>query len=312
METVVETETKIVDAKSNDNQADKPRIIIVTGMSGSGKTQVCRFLEDLGYFCVDNLPPILIPKFVELCAHAVNTVSHVVFVVDTRSREFFDTLIQVLEDMDKNNRDYELIFMDASDDTIIRRYKETRRSHPMAPYARISEGVAAERKRLESVRGKATYIIDTSSLTKSDLREKINRLFGIHEGAEMSISVLSFGFKYGMPLDADMVLDVRFLPNPFYIESLRHKSGAVAEVAAYISEKSVTQEFLKRLDPMIEFLTPQYVREGKSQLVVAVGCTGGMHRSVFIAKHIFELLKRKGYSVNLEHRDLMKNDVREV
>ena len=310
MEDNLQTET--LKAVSDKNKADKPRIIIVTGMSGSGKTQVCRFLEDLGYFCVDNLPPILIPKFVELCAHAVNAVSHVVFVVDTRSREFFDTLIQVLEDMDKNDRDYELIFMDASDDTIIRRYKETRRSHPMAPSTRISDGVARERTRLESVRGKATYIIDTSNLTKSDLREKIKRLFGIHEGAEMSISVLSFGFKYGMPLDADMVLDVRFLPNPFYIESLRHKSGAVPEVAAYIAEKSVTQEFLKRLDPMIEFLTPQYVREGKSQLVLAVGCTGGMHRSVFIAKHIFELLKRKGYSVNLEHRDLMKNDVWEV
>ena len=310
MEDNLQTET--LKAVSDKNKADKPRIIIVTGMSGSGKTQVCRFLEDLGYFCVDNLPPILIPKFVELCAHAVNAVSHVVFVVDTRSREFFDTLIQVLEDMDKNDRDYELIFMDASDDTIIRRYKETRRSHPMAPSTRISDGVAKERTRLESVRGKATYIIDTSNLTKADLREKIKRLFGIHEGAEMSISVLSFGFKYGMPLDADMVLDVRFLPNPFYIESLRHKSGAVPEVAAYIAEKSVTQEFLKRLDPMIEFLTPQYVREGKSQLVLAVGCTGGMHRSVFIAKHIFELLKRKGYSVNLEHRDLMKNDVREV
>ena len=144
------------------------------------------------------------------------------------------------------------------------------------------------------------------------MRDKIKRLFGIHEGDEMNISVLSFGFKYGMPLDADLVLDVRFLPNPFYIESMRHKSGMVAEVAAYIEEKPVTQEFLKRLDPMIEFLTPQYVREGKSQLVLAVGCTGGMHRSVFIAKHIFELLKKKGYAVNLEHRDLMKNDVWEV
>lgn len=313
MEKIFETDTKTLNAETNEKKpSDTPRIIIVTGMSGSGKTQVCRFLEDLGYFCVDNLPPILIPKFVELCAHAVNSVSHLVFVVDTRSREFFDTLLQVLEDMDKNDRDYELIFMDASDDTIIRRYKETRRSHPMALSSRISDGIAKERARLESVRGKATYIIDTSNLTKSVLREKIKRLFGIHEGAEMNISVLSFGFKYGMPLDADMVLDVRFLPNPFYIETLRRKSGAVAEVAAYIMEKSVTQEFLKRLDPLIEFLTPQYVSEGKSQLVIAVGCTGGMHRSVFVAKHLYELLKNKGYAVNLEHRDLMKNDVQEV
>ncbi len=297
---------------NDDKEIEKPRIIIVTGMSGGGKTQACRLLEDLGYFCVDNLPPIFIPKFVELCSHAASHVNRVVFVVDTRSREFFDKLLQVLEDMDKANQDYEMLFMDATDDAIIRRYKETRRRHPMAPSSRISDGVAKERTRLESVRSKATYVIDTSNLRKGDLREKIKQLFGKHEGMGMNISVLSFGFKFGMPLDADMVLDVRFLPNPFYIESLRHKSGSVPEVAAYIEEKPVTQEFLKRLDSMIEFLAPQYVKEGKSQLVIAVGCTGGMHRSVFIARHIFDLLVKKGYSANLEHRDLMKNDVREV
>lgn len=314
-----ETETKIQNPdeqikidKEEKNSEEKTRIIIVTGMSGSGKTQACRFLEDLGYFCVDNLPPVFIPKFVELCSHAANHVSRVVFVVDTRSREFFDNLIHVLEDMNQNDQDYEMLFMDAADDAIIRRYKETRRRHPMAPSSRISEGVAKERERLEGVRNKATYIIDTSHLSKVELREKIKQLFGKKEGNGMNISVLSFGFKFGMPLDADMVLDVRFLPNPFYIESLRHKSGSVQEVANYIFEKPVTQEFLKKLDPLIDFLAPQYVREGKSQLVIAVGCTGGMHRSVFVAKHIFESLVKKGYTVNLEHRDLMKNDVWEV
>lgn len=314
-----ETETKIQNPdeqikidKEEKNSEEKTRIIIVTGMSGSGKTQACRFLEDLGYFCVDNLPPVFIPKFVELCSHAANHVSRVVFVVDTRSREFFDNLIHVLEDMNQNDQDYEMLFMDAADDAIIRRYKETRRRHPMAPSSRISEGVAKERERLEGVRNKATYIIDTSHLSKVELREKIKQLFGKKEGNGMNISVLSFGFKFGMPLDADMVLDVRFLPNPFYIESLRHKSGSVQEVADYIFEKPVTQEFLKKLDPLIDFLAPQYVREGKSQLVIAVGCTGGMHRSVFVAKHIFESLVKKGYTVNLEHRDLMKNDVWEV
>ena len=291
---------------------EKTRIIIVTGMSGGGKTQACRFLEDLGYFCVDNLPPVFIPKFVELCTHASTHVNRIVLVVDTRSREFFDNLVQVLEDMDKSNLYYEMLFMDASDDAIIRRYKETRRRHPMAPSARISEGVTKERLRLESVRGKATYIIDTSNLSKSELREKIRRLFGSSEGLDMNISILSFGFKFGMPLDADIVLDVRFLPNPFYIDELRHKSGMTADVAEYISEKSVTQDFLKRLDSLIEFLVPQYVQEGKSQLVIAVGCTGGMHRSVFVAKHIFDLLSEKGHTINLEHRDLMKNDVWEV
>ena len=292
--------------------ADKSRIIIVTGMSGSGKTQTCRYLEDLGYFCVDNLPPVFIPKFVELCTHANSHFNRMVFVVDTRSREFFDDLVHVLDDMDKDNQDYEMLFMDASDDVIIRRYKETRRRHPMAPSTRISDGVFKERKRLESVRAKATYIIDTSNLSKSELREKIHILFGNKDGDIMNIAVLSFGFKFGMPLDADMVLDVRFLPNPFYVQDLRHKSGSVPEVAAYIEEKAVTQEYLKRLDSFIDFLVPQYVREGKSQLVIAVGCTGGMHRSVFIAKHIYDLLAKKGYAVNLEHRDLMKNDVWEV
>lgn len=292
--------------------ADKSRIIIVTGMSGSGKTQTCRYLEDLGYFCVDNLPPVFIPKFVELCTHVAGHFNKMVFVVDTRSREFFDDLVQVLDDMDKANQDYEMLFMDAADDVIIRRYKETRRRHPMAPSTRISDGVFKERKRLESVRAKATYVVDTSNLSKTELREKIHRLFGDSDGDIMNIAVLSFGFKFGMPLDADMVLDVRFLPNPFYIQELRHKSGSVPEVAAYIEEKTVTQEYLKRLDSFVDFLVPQYVREGKSQLVIAVGCTGGMHRSVFVAKHIYDLLAKKGYAVNLEHRDLMKNDVWEV
>lgn len=301
-----------IEIETTEEIFEKPRIIIVTGMSGSGKTQACRCLEDLGYFCVDNLPPVFIPKFVELCSHVSSHVNKVVFVVDTRSREFFDNLVQILEDMDKKNLDYEMLFMDASDDAIIRRYKETRRRHPMAPSSRISDGVAKERLRLETVRGKATYLIDTSNMSKAELRDKIKLLFGKNESSSMNISVLSFGFKYGMPMDADIVLDVRFLPNPFYLENLRHKSGAVAEVAEYIAEKPVTQEFLKRLDNLVEFLVPQYVKEGKSQLVIAVGCTGGMHRSVFIAKHIFELISNNGYTVNLEHRDLMKNDVWEA
>ena len=286
-----------------------PRLVIVTGMSGGGKTQASRYLEDLGYFCVDNLPPVFIPKFVELCAHAGGHVSKVVLVVDTRSREFFDTFVQVLEDMDKSETNYEMLFMDASDAAIIRRYKETRRRHPMAPASRITEGIAKERERLAPVRAKATYIIDTSELKKVQLRDKIHRLFGTSEGEQMNINVLSFGFKFGMPLDADMVLDVRFLPNPFYIESMRHKSGAVPEVADYIAKFPVTQEFLKKLDDLLDFLVPQYVKEGKSQFVIAVGCTGGMHRSVFVAKHIFDRLGSRGYPVKLEHRDLMKNDV---
>ena len=210
--------------------------IIVTGLSGGGKTQACRFLEDLGYFVVDNLPPVFIPKFAELCRHSAEHVSRVVLVVDTRGREFFDTFVHVLDEMDKTGTPYEMIFMDASDEAIIRRYKETRRRHPMAANARISDGIQKERRRLEPVRNRATYIIDTSQLKKVDLKEKIWRLFGNDAGRKMSINILSFGFKFGMPLDADMVFDVRFLPNPFYIEELRKKSGAVKEVADYIGK----------------------------------------------------------------------------
>mgnify|MGYP000942671541 CR=1 FL=1 len=296
------------------------KFIIVTGLSGSGKTQACRFLEDLGYFVVDNLPPVFIPKFAELCRHSAGHVSRVVLVVDTRGREFFDTFVHVLDEMDKTGTPYEMIFMDASDEAIIRRYKETRRPHPLAPDARISEGVTSERgqlapiqkerRRLESVRNKATYIIDTSQLKKVDLKEKIWRLFGSEDGRKMSINVLSFGFKFGMPLDADMVLDVRFLPNPFYVDALRKRSGTVPQVASYIESWDVTQKFEEHLDNFVDFLLPQYVKERKSQLVIAVGCTGGMHRSVFIAKHLYDRIK-KHYAARLEHRDLMKNEVQE-
>lgn len=287
------------------------RLVIVTGMSGGGKTQACRFLEDLGYFCVDNLPPVFIPKFAELCAHSAGHIANVVLVVDTRSREFFDTFVHVLEDMDRDGQKYELLFMDATDAAIIRRYKETRRRHPMAPSSRLSEGIAKERAQLAPVRQKATYIVDTSELRKAELKTKIIQLFGNPDGVKMNINVLSFGFKFGVPMDADMVLDVRFLPNPFYIDSLRHKSGAVPDVSEYISKWPVTQEFLTKLDDMLTFLMPQYIKEGKSQFVIACGCTGGMHRSVFVAKHIYDFLGARGFQTTLEHRDLMKNDVRE-
>lgn len=288
---------------------DKARIVIVTGMSGGGKTQACRFLEDLGYFCVDNLPPVFISKFVELCSHSGVQANKIVLVVDTRSREFFDTFVNVLEEMKKIGHKFELLYMEATDAAIIRRYKETRRRHPLAPLSRLSDGIARERERLAPIKSKATYVIDTSDLKRIELRDKIHRLFGASSGEPMSINVLSFGFKHEMPLDADMVLDVRFLPNPFYIDALKHKSGAVPEVGEYIAKWPVTKEFIAKLDALLEFLIPQYVKEGRSQFVLAVGCTGGMHRSVYIAKHVYELFKMRGFPVKLEHRDLMKNEV---
>ena len=286
------------------------RLVIITGMSGAGKTQVVRAMEDLGYFCVDNLPPMLIPKFAELCAQSAGRVNKIGLVVDIRGREFFDTLVQNLEELEKQGRRYEMLFLEASDETLIRRYKETRRRHPMAPHGRISEGIARERERVDQVRGRATQIIDTSELSTADLREKITALFtSEHEYQRMNITVVSFGFKYGIPLDADMVFDVRFLPNPFYVESLRRKSGEIAEVGEYIWKWPITQQFMEKVTDFVEFLVPNYIKEGKSQLIIAIGCTGGMHRSVFVAGKIYEALRNKGYKVNLDHRDIKKNVV---
>lgn len=284
------------------------RLVIITGMSGAGKTQVVRAMEDMGYFCVDNLPPMLIPKFAELCAQSGGRVSRIALVVDIRGGEFFDTLIQALEELEKQGYLYEILFLEAADETLIRRYKETRRRHPMSPHGRLSEGINRERERLEHIRGRATRIIDTSDLSTPQLRDKIATFFaGELEQERMTVTVVSFGFKYGIPLDADMVFDVRFLPNPFYVESLRKKSGQVQEVGDYIWKWPVTQQFMEKLGGLIDFLVPNYVKEGKSQLIIAIGCTGGLHRSVFVANRIYEGLRNKGYKVNVEHRDIKHN-----
>ena len=291
--------------------AEKFRPVIITGMSGGGKTLAARYMEDLGYFCVDNLPPVFIPKFIDLCRETHGQISRAAIVVDTRSREFFDAFVQILDELDAGDISYELRFIEASDDVIIRRYKETRRPHPLAPEARISEGVTRERQQLAPVRERATQIVNTSKLRKTELREIIREHYDTPGGdTELTVTVLSFGFKYGVPLDADLVFDVRFLPNPFYVDNLRSKSGTVPQVASYIESWDVTQKFERHLDDMIDFLLPQYEKEGKSQLVIAVGCTGGMHRSVFIAKHLYDRIKSR-YDVRLEHRDLMKNEVQE-
>ena len=291
---------------------EKPRLVIITGMSGAGKTQVMRFMEDLGYFCVDNLPPALIPKFAELCEQSAGRVTKIALVVDIRGGEFFDQLMQVLGEMDQQDILTEVLFLEASDETLIHRYKETRRRHPLAPEGRISEGIRRERDRLEYVRGRATHIIDTSNLTTQQLKERITELYeNANDTVRLHITIVSFGFKYGIPLDADMVFDVRFLPNPFYVEPLRRKSGENQLVQEYISKWPVTHQFLTRLQSFIDFLVPHYVKEGKSQLVIAVGCTGGLHRSVFVSTKIRDLLVSQGYQVSLEHRDIKNNVVEE-
>lgn len=289
---------------------NKGKFLIITGISGAGKSQVLRALEDVGFFCVDNLPPTLIPKFAELCNRTEGKVDNVALVVDIRGGAFFDDLLDVLDRLREAEIPYELLFLEARLETLIRRYKETRRRHPMGNGERLSEGIRQEIKSLSGIRARANTIIDTSDIKSSELKDKILAMYSTaHENNHMSIHILSFGFKFGLPLDADMVFDVRFLPNPFYVDNLKRKSGNNSEVAEYISKWPITKEFLEKLYDMVNFLTPNFVKEGKNQVVIAIGCTGGLHRSVFIANKICSALKLNGYKVSCEHRDIVKNNV---
>ena len=291
---------------------DQFHLIIVTGMSGAGKSQAVKALEDIGYFCIDNLPPVLIPKFAELCVKGGERVRHVALIADIRGGQFFDAMSQALQELRKQGVSYEIVWMEASDKGLINRYKETRRVHPLALHGRISQGIAEERKRLATLREQADFIIDTSSLKTSQLRDILRKRYALNTGRKgLTVTVVSFGFKHGMPIDADIVDDVRFLPNPYYVEEYRHKSGRVPVVRDYVQNFQVTQTFKEKWFDMIDFLLPNYEREGKSQLVIAVGCTGGMHRSVCMAEEMYRHLKETGVDVSIEHRDLAKNDVEE-
>ena len=279
------------------------RFLIITGMSGAGKTQVVRTLEDLKYFCIDNLPAALIPKFAELCRQTSE--KNVALVVDVRGGQFFDKLLQVLDEIKASGQKYELLFLDADDATIVRRFKETRRRHPLGDSETLLDNLAKERELLEPLLEKATYVINTSELNSSELKNKISELFSTDtERERMGIVVRSFGFKYGLPLDSDLVLDVRFLPNPFYVEELRHQTGNDQPVVDYICHYTQTFEYLKLEAKRFDFLIPQYIKEGKSQLVISVGCTGGQHRSVFVANKLAEYLGTQGYKVEVSHREL--------
>ena len=284
----------------------KTRFLIITGMSGAGKTLVLRVLEDLDYFCVDNFPPELIPKFAEIYPKLDKSVA---LVVDARVGSFFAELTMVLNDLKNRNFAFELLFLNCSDAKIIARYKETRRRHPLATEERISNGIALEKEMLSVIKSFATNIIDTSDTSATDLRNVIKDLYGTDSNeAVFSVNIVSFGFKYGVPLDADMVFDVRFLTNPFYVTELKKKSGLTEEVGKYILSSPVSTLFLDKLYDFVEFLLPQYVKEGKSQLVIAIGCTGGMHRSVFVTERLAEKIKKFNYKVRVEHRDLIHNE----
>jgi UPF0042 nucleotide-binding protein len=284
------------------------RLLIITGLSGAGKTQVVRSLEDMGFFCVDNLPPALIAKFAELCRQSAGKVSKIALFVDIRGGDFFDTLVQVLEEIEHDGINYEILFLEASEETLIRRYKETRRRHPLAPQGRLVDGIRKERNKLEHLKGRANYIIDTSDMSTAQLRTAIEDLFTDgREKERMSITVVSFGFKYGIPKDADMVFDVRFLPNPYYVEAMRNYRGIEPFVNEYIWKWPITQKFMEKLWGLVEFLVPHFVKEGKGQLIIAVGCTGGLHRSVAIAQKLHEELSGQNYKSSIVHRDIEKN-----
>lgn len=284
------------------------QLVIVTGMSGAGKTQVVRCMEDLGFFCVDNIPPTLIPKFADLCAQSEGKVHKIALVVDIRGGDFFDALSQVLEELHHRKFHYDILFLEASDETLIRRYKESRRRHPLAIQGRLLEGIRKEREKLASLRQRATQTIDTTNMTTGQLRSAIESIFSeTGEVDKMPITIVSFGYKFGIPLDADLVFDVRFLPNPFYVETLRCYSGCEPSVREYIWKWPITQKFMDKLYELVDFLVPHYVKEGRRQLIIAIGCTGGMHRSVAVANTLYELLRKQGYNVFCEHRDIPKN-----
>ncbi|SES84420.1 RNase adapter RapZ [Anaerobranca gottschalkii] len=277
--------------------------VIVTGMSGAGKTLALRSFEDLGYFCIDNLPPALIPKFADLCAQSEGNITKVAIVVDIRGGQFFKDLNFILQN---NGFQFKILFLEAKDDVLIRRFKETRRTHPLALDDRIIDGIAKEREMLEGLRDKANIVIDTSDFTGHQLIAKIKELFKGTDTKDLLITIISFGFKYGIPLDSDMVFDVRFLPNPFYDENLKNYTGNDKNVQDYIMAAKQTSVFLRKLEDMIDFLIPYYKEEGKSQLIISIGCTGGKHRSVTVANKLKEKLQRDGKLAKTFHRDIDK------
>lgn len=282
------------------------RFVVVTGMSGGGKRTALKMLEDAGYYCVDNLPVSLVQKFAELITMPGSEITKVALGLDVRADQSFEDATRILQDLKKKEYNVEILFMEAGDEVLIKRYKESRRVHPLSVEGRIEDGVRQERKVLGTIRGQADYVIDTTSLLTRELKEELDRIFVRNEEYNsLMVTVMSFGFKYGIPSDADLVFDVRFLPNPFYIDELKHKTGNDREVQDYVMNFEESHVFLDKLADMIEFLIPNYIKEGKYRLVIAIGCTGGKHRSVTLANRLYERLKDQGsYGVTLHHRDV--------
>ena len=288
------------------------RFVVVTGMSGGGKSTALKMLEDAGFYCVDNLPVSLIEKFVELIAMPGGEITKVALGVDVRAGQSFEDAANILEGIKNRGHNLEILFMEAEDTVLIKRYKETRRVHPLAlDGGRVEDGVNKERQMLTNMRKQADYVIDTTHLLTRELKEELDRIF-VENGEynSLMITVMSFGFKHGIPVDADLVFDVRFLPNPFYIDELKRKTGNDKEVQEYVLSAPEACQFMDKLEDMVQFLVPNYVKEGKYRLVIAVGCTGGKHRSVTLANDLYHRMKNKGnYGVKLYHRDVYNRSV---
>ncbi len=280
-----------------------PDFTIITGLSGAGRSEAAKALEDLGYFVIDNLPPALIGKMAELAQRPGSSVQHIALVVDVRGRQFFSELTEALKELAQNGVDYRILFLTAGDDVLVRRFEATRRRHPLAD--RVIDGIQRERALLESMRAQADLVIDTSDLTVHDLRDRIVGTFSRQpRETRLQATVESFGYKFGLPMDADLVLDVRFLPNPHWVEELRPLPGTDQRIREYVMTRQATRDFLERLDEMLEVLIPGYLTEGKRYLTVAIGCTGGRHRSVVVTEEVADMLRRRGLPVAMEHRDI--------
>lgn len=283
--------------------------VIVTGLSGAGKTRAMHAMEDIGFYCVDNLPPALIPVFYDLCDKSEGIQRRLAVVTDTRGGELFKSFFSALETLKAQDKPYKILFLDAADAVLVNRFQETRRKHPLAEAMQgsLAQAVRLEREMLRPVKEISDYVIDTSNIPVARLKSRISDLFLQNDSDAISVHCISFGFKYGLPLEADLVFDVRCLPNPFYVEELRHQTGLDAPVRDYVMQCKETEGFKTRFTDMIDYMLPLYVQEGKSQLVIAVGCTGGHHRSVALAQHMHDHLAEKGVHTSVTHRDIAKN-----
>ena len=290
------------------------RFVIVTGMSGAGKSTAMKMMEDMGFFCIDNLPIPLLDKLVDFATNFDTQMKNVAIGIDARSGENLDKVQDMLEILKSKDVQYEVLFLDAEDTVLVKRYKETRRSHPLAQGERVDKGIMRERQKMEFLKKEADYIIDTSRLLTRELKTELEKIFvQDEEFNSMYVTILSFGFKYGIPADSDIVMDVRFLPNPYYVEELRPKTGNDVEIQQYVMKYDEAKIFLNKLEDMVTFLIPHYISEGKNQLVISIGCTGGKHRSVTLANELYKRLSKKKnreYGLKIEHRDIGKDALR--